>query len=42
MRKLKKGIVEPFYEKWVMRLLGANKVHKEPMVNRQPPREAAE
>jgi len=42
MRKLKKGIVEPFYEKWVMRLLGANKVHKEPMVNRQPPRHAAE
>jgi sulfide:quinone oxidoreductase len=42
MRKLKKGIVEPFYEKWVMRLLGANKVHKEPMVNQQPPRQAAE
>lgn len=42
MRKLKKGIVEPFYEKWVMRLLGADKVHKQPMVNQQPPRQAAE
>ncbi len=42
MRKLKKGIVEPFYEKWVMRLLGAKKVHKEPMVNQQPPQKAAE
>ncbi|MBK5910158.1 pyridine nucleotide-disulfide oxidoreductase [Rhodothalassium salexigens] len=41
MRKLKKGVVEPFYEKWVMRLLGASKVYQKPLVDSQPPRRAA-
>jgi sulfide:quinone oxidoreductase len=42
MRKLKKGIVEPFYEKWVMRFLGAHKVHQQPMVQQDTPQKAAE
>lgn len=42
MRKLRKGLVEPFYEKWVMRLLGANKVVHRPMVEtRERDRSAA-
>jgi sulfide:quinone oxidoreductase len=42
MRKLRKGIVEPFYEKWVMRMLGAHKVYQQPMVSSKPMKEAAE